>query len=455
MTRTAAALALALGASAAAAEVPAGYVEERLANGMLVSVLADGAHPVVAIRLWIRAGSAADPPGASGLAHLVEHLTFGGTATHPRGAYEALVHRAGGFDNAFTGPDQTVYAADLPPGAHLELLALEADRMRNLAVTAENLANEQRIVLEELRLRAEGDPLARAFAAAQRALLGGHPYGRDTVGARAEVEAASLETVAAFRSAHYRPEQAHLVVVGPVDAGEVLAVARAEFGPWPPGGAPLPPVPALADWTFPREVRLREDLPPVEIAVVGAPLPPADAADAAAVDVLLELLAGAGTDRFREEIVVRRGRALEAGTQAIRLRHGGALAFWAASLPYRRVATAWRDAEAVVAALARLDWATDEEVAAARRGLRRRILEADWRAAARADAIGRAVAWQGDSARAFDRVERIEAVTRADVEAASHRYLGSRPLLRVHLRPERVPWYVRAFGWLVPLVDKR
>ncbi|KAB2963312.1 MAG: insulinase family protein, partial [Thermoanaerobaculia bacterium] len=314
-----------LAAASAQAVVPGGYREERLSNGMLVSVLPDATRPVVATQLWIHAGSALEAEGSRGLAHLFEHLMFGGTAAYPRGAYERLVHRHGGFENAYTSPDETVYHSEIAPEGHLELLAIEADRMRELEVTAENLENEKRIVLEELRLRTENDPLARALVAAQRRLLGAHPYAFDAPGEKEDVEKASLEAARSFRSAHYRPERAHLVVVGPVDPERVLAVARERFGAWEPGAVPQPSVPALTGWSFPREVDVREDLPPVEVAIVGVPLPPADHPDAAAVAVLVELLSGGPFDRFREELVVRRGRALEGGTVVLRLRRGGVL----------------------------------------------------------------------------------------------------------------------------------
>lgn len=449
------AAAVLVAATTAVAQVPGSYVEERLPNGLLVSVLADPTHPVVATQIWIRTGSAQEVPGSGGLAHLIEHLMFGGTAANPRGTYERLVHRFGGAENAYTSPDETVYHSEIPPEGHLELLALEADRMRGLVVTEENLENEKKIVLEELRLRTENDPVSRALVAAQRRLLGTHPYAWDALGEKRDIEAASLDAARSFHAAHYRSDRAHLVIVGPVAPDRVLEVVRARFGDWTPGAAPEAPVPALTEWTFPRDVLVREDIPPVEVAVVGGPLPPADAADASAVEVMIEMLSGGPFDRFREELVVRRGRALEGGTQVVRLRRGGVIAFWAASLPYRRRATAFRHAEEALASLGSCDWLTDESLAAAQRALRRKHLGRRWYAERRAGAIGAAAWWEGDPSRAFDEEERIAAVTRADVEAAFRRYVAGRPPVRLYLKPERVPWLVRALGWIVPLVDGR
>jgi predicted Zn-dependent peptidase len=76
------------------------------------------------------------------------------------GAYSKLVAAAGGDDNAFTSPDETVYVAEVPPAVYPEVIRREGDRMRHLAITQANLDKEKKIVTEELRLRGENDPLA-------------------------------------------------------------------------------------------------------------------------------------------------------------------------------------------------------------------------------------------------------------------------------------------------------
>ena len=108
-----------------------------------------------------------------------------------------------------------------------------------------------------------------------------------------------------------------------------------------------------------------------------------------------------------------------------------------------------------MASLGRFEWLTDESLAAAKRAMRRKILDGRWYAERRAAAIGTAAWWEGDPRRAFDEAERIAAVTRAEVEDVFRRYVVGRPPVHLYLRPERVPWYVRMFGWIYPLVDGR
>jgi zinc protease len=422
-----------------------------LPNGLEVSILADPAMPVVATQVWYHVGAANEDKGSRGLAHLFEHLMFGGTAAYAKGDYSKFVTHAGGDENAFTTEDETVYVSAVPPDAFPGILRREGDRMRNLVVDDGGLENEKKIVLEELRLRTENDPMTRLLVEAQHALLAGHPYSFDPSGSKEDVAHATVPACRAFYDAHYRPNRAHLVVVGNVSPDETLAQVQEAFGGIEPGGVTPPEIPALLDWTYPDRLDLREDIPPVEIALTGMPLPPADAPDAAAVEVLRELLTGGTLDPFREIVVRDRKKALEAGIEWLGLKRGGGIVFYAASLPYRRRATAFRSIDASLAELDRLAWLTDETLEAAKRRLRRDDLGARYYAERMANEIGEARWHRGDAAGALTWSDRLDAVTRDEVAAAWKRYVSSGRRIRVYVKPERVPATIRMFGWLYPL----
>jgi predicted Zn-dependent peptidase len=241
-------------------------------------------------------------------------------------------------------------------------------------------------------------------------------------------------------------------VVGPFDAPAKLAEIRALFGSIPPGGEPAPEVAPLHTWSFPAALDLEEDLPPVEVAVLGYPLPPPGGPEADALDLLAEMLAGDQVDRVREILVERRGKAVEAGLEQLDYRMGGGLVFYSASLPYRRKGTAFRLLDETLAELARLDWLTPDRLRSAQRARIRRAAGSTYTALGRAGDIGAAHWWLADERRAFDAIERIRAVTVADVEAVFRTYVTDARPIRLYVRPRRVPWYVAAFGWLAPLV---
>jgi zinc protease len=437
------------GTSPAAA--PPGFIDEVLPNGMEVSILPDSSHPVVATRVWYHVGAANEEPGTRGFAHLFEHLMFGGTATRSPRAYWDLHHVWGGVENAYTDWDETVYQSDIPPGGNPQVLEMEADRMVHLRLDQANLDNEKRIVTEELRRSTENDPTARVQLAALKGVLGEHPYAVSPVGTKEDIAAATLEGAREFYARYYKPRNSHLVVVGPVDGDSVLGEVRRVFGVLPAEGETPPDVPPLLGWPCPPEVDLKEDLPPAKIAFLAYFLPPPRAGDADAVTVLCEMLEGGYANPWREDLVVRRRKALFAETIRLGVRRGEAFVFVSGVLPNRSKADQFRAMEETMENLGRKDWLTDESLAAMKRRLMRRYENQGYFAAERAEAIGMERWWAGDVGRAFDRAERIGAVTRAQVAAAFDRYIGTVTPVRVYIQPEHIPLLVRMFGWLLPL----
>lgn len=215
--------------------------EDTLPNGLRVVVHSSADAPVVSVRLLLPVGAAHDPPGLSGLAHLVEHLAFEGSARVPGNGYDEQLSAVGATNDASTSHDQMVYSVTLPPAALPLALFLEADRLGGLAPTARALANQQAVVANE-RAESMRTDLVRGVLGP---LLwpGGHPYGRPVLGYPEELAAVRLADVEAFVARAFEPRGATLVVVGPIDPGDTLAQAARWFRPAPEAGehAPTPP----------------------------------------------------------------------------------------------------------------------------------------------------------------------------------------------------------------------
>ena len=448
-------LAAMLASGPGAAGPPPGSVKETLPNGLAVSILPDPTLPIVATQVGYHVGSANEEPQTRGFAHLFEHLMFGGTPSHPKRAIWDHHEAFGGDTNAYTSFDETVYVSSLPPAGHDGVLELEADRMVNLSLTEENLDNEKRIVTEELRVSTENDPMSRLFSAALKRILADHPYALTPVGTKEDIAAATLEHAREFYDRYYRPQNAHVVVVGPVDPAATLARIRAAFGPLPADGLTPPDVPPIYGWHFPDALEFEEDLPPAEIAVIGFPLPAPSHPDAAALELLTEILGWSALDPFEDELVRKRRKALAAGTESYFVRRGGLIAFYSANLPYRRKSTAFRHLEQTRQTLGRFAWLDDERLAAAKSKLAQRHEQRAYFAVSTASEIGRAAWWEADESRAFDRTERLEAVSLVEVKEAFRRYVLEAEPVKLYIVPERVPLYVRLFGWLYPLVGGR
>src|SRR5690606_20210110 len=129
-----------------------------LDNGMQVVVIPDHRAPIVTHMVWYKVGSADEPPGKSGIAHFFEHLMFKATSNHEAGEFDAAIAAIGGSNNAFTSYDYTAYYETVTPEALGQMMAFEADRMRNLIISDEVVATERDVILEERRARVDNSP---------------------------------------------------------------------------------------------------------------------------------------------------------------------------------------------------------------------------------------------------------------------------------------------------------
>lgn len=213
--------------------------ERELANGLRVIVKPDRRAPVAVVMAWYRVGSIDEVNGATGVAHVLEHMMFKGTSTTPAGEYSRIIAAAGGRDNAFTSNDFTGYFAMLQK-SHLELaLKLEADRMVNLTLAPEEFAKEIRVVMEERRLRTEDRPRSLVYEQLMATALTAHPYRNPIIGWMNDLENMRVEDAREFYRQWYAPNNVVLVVVGDVEPKQVFDLVEKYFGRIP--SRPLPP----------------------------------------------------------------------------------------------------------------------------------------------------------------------------------------------------------------------
>ncbi len=237
------ALALLLSGSPAAA-VPA--TTFTLDNGMEVVVLEDHRAPVVVHMVWYRVGAADEPPGKSGVAHFLEHLLFKGTDDLGPGEFSRIVARNGGSDNAFTSWDYTAYFQRVAADRLELMMRMEADRMRDLRMSEEDVATERQVILEERGQRVDSQPNALFREQRGAAQFLNHPYGIPVIGWRHEMERLEREDAYAFYRRYYAPNNAILIVAGDVRPQEVRALAERYYGP-------LEPTPDLPPRIRPQE----------------------------------------------------------------------------------------------------------------------------------------------------------------------------------------------------------
>jgi zinc protease len=212
----------------------------RLGNGLRVVVSPDRSAPVVLVGVYYRIGFRLEPEGRSGFAHLFEHMMFQGSENAGKMMHIRLVNASGGVLNGSTAYDYTNYFEVVPSNALDRMLWLEADRMRALDVTDENLRNQRDVVKEEVRVNVlnrpyGGFPWLDLPPVAYRRWPNAHNFYGDFE----DLDAASLADVREFFHTYYTPRNAVLVIVGDVEPAEAFALAERHFGPIPAG--PVPP----------------------------------------------------------------------------------------------------------------------------------------------------------------------------------------------------------------------
>jgi len=286
-----------------------------LDNGMRVIVVSNHRAPVVTHMVWYKVGAADEPPGKSGMAHLLEHLMFKGTKNYPSGEFSKIVSRIGGQENAFTGHDFTAYYQTVAKDQLSQMMKMEADRMVNLALTTSQVTSEQKVVLEERRQRIDNKPSAILDEGAKAALFMNSNYGRPVIGWTQEIMNLTLDDVLGFYRSWYVPNNAILVIAGDVTADEVRPLAEKTYGRIP---AELPPTRVnLQEPSSPVELRAslrdgRVNQPAWRRTYLAPSYLSAGHEHAHALQVLAAVFGGGATSRLYQTLVVDEAKAVSA-----------------------------------------------------------------------------------------------------------------------------------------------
>ena len=297
----------------------------RLANGLQVIYAEEHATPVVTVDLWYRVGARNERPKLSGFAHLFEHMMFQGSAHVGKAEHFKYVERAGGDENGSTHDDYTNYYETLPSNRLNLALWLEADRMRSLAVTQQNLENQRQAVEEEKRLRVDNQPYAGAFRAS---LIWPYDstncfaYAHPGIGVMEDLDSAKLEDVRAFHDTYYAPNNTTLVVAGDFQPAELKRLVTAYFSDIASKPAPEPVTCnfKLSPGIVERAVADSHATLPAVIRVYR--IPAAADGDTPALDLLNSILGQGESSRLNVEVVRRDTAALQASSFSVNERRG-------------------------------------------------------------------------------------------------------------------------------------
>lgn len=277
-----------------------------LKNGIKLIVKEDHRAPTVAHMIWYKAGSIDEVNGRTGIAHVLEHMMFKGTGTLKPGEFSKRVAALGGRDNAFTSKDYTAYFQQIEKSRLEQMMALEADRMKNLVLDKNEFAREIRVVMEERRWRTEDQPIPLVYEQLNAAALTAHPYHHPVIGWMNDLQNLTVQDAKNWYDRWYAPNNAVMVVTGDVEANEVRRLAEKHFG-----RIPRKNVPATRPQQEPQQLGMRRitvkapaENPYVVLAFKAPTLRDVEKdADAHALDVLAAVLDGYDNARLTAKLV--------------------------------------------------------------------------------------------------------------------------------------------------------
>ena len=438
------ALALALAASfgpaaagrAAEVEDPAARTKlTTLDNGLRILTLEDRTTPTVSYQSWVHVGSG-DEARWTGVAHLFEHMMFRGSKRVPGEVRDALLRARGSRGNAYTSSDVTVYFEDVA-AEHLPLvIELEAERFRNLVISPEVLDTERQVVLEERRMRTQDNPRGRMIEALLSLTFVAHPYRTPTIGWQSDVEKVGVDACLDFFRSYYVPNNVVISIAGDFDADDAIARIREHYSGWPRG--PEPPRSPTVEPEQDGERRATVHVP-VRAPLVGVAwhAPASGSPDGPALDVLSEILSAGRTSRLQRKLVYEEQEALSAYGGYWELQHAG---LFYAGVGVRPGKDPARSEALLFTEIERL---RRTPPTAAELDKAKRVFEVDMLAG-----LDTANALAGRNAEELltfgrirpirERLDKVRAVTAADVQRVAQQYLKPEQRSVVHVLPAPV-----------------
>ena len=282
---------------------PIKFTDTTLDNGLRVIISEDHNAPVFGIAVSYKVGSRDERQGRTGFAHLFEHMMFKGSQNVGAGEHPYLISTNGGNLNGTTDTDRTLYYEVLPKN-QLDLgLFLEADRMRSLAVTKDNLENQRQAVKEERRLRMDNQPYGPASEKMDELVYDNFAYHHSVIGSMADLDAASVEDFQQFFKTYYAPNNAVIALVGDIDSKEALAKAKKYFGDIPRQNPPKPVDLAETAKDAERRLKIDDKLARATRIDIAYRIPETTSAETRALSIGALILAGGESSRLYQKLV--------------------------------------------------------------------------------------------------------------------------------------------------------
>lgn len=276
-----------------------------LSNGLRVVHNYDGATAMVALNVLYNVGARDESPELTGMAHLFEHLMFGGSVNVPE--FDSAIENAGGMNNAWTSNDYTNFY-DIVPAQNVETAFwVESDRMLSLAFSDKALEVQRHVVIEEFKQTCLNRPYGDMSHYLRAMIYKQHPYRYPVIGKEiSHIEKVTQDDVREFFYSHYAPNNAVLAISGRISLDETKRLAQKWFEPIPQRDIAPRKYPQEPRQTEARMQEAKGNVP--QLAMVKAyRMPGYGMPDYVECDVITDLLASGRSSRFYRNLLMKTG----------------------------------------------------------------------------------------------------------------------------------------------------
>ena len=286
--------------------LPSGVTLTTLENGLVIIVREDHSAPVVSAQAWAMTGSIHEGKWlGAGLSHVLEHMLFKGTTTRPGSRIDQEVQEAGGYMNAYTSFDRTVYHIDVPNTGATTAIDILCDIMQHASLPPDELAKELDVIRREMDM-GQDDPGRRSGRRLFETAYTRSPYRFTIIGYLDIFNELKPDDIRAYYHEKYAPNNVFYVVAGDVKRDEVVAQIKTAYAQTKSRALPpnfLTPEPKQ---TAPREI-IEEA--PIELGHLHFAwhIPELRHPDVPVLDVLAVLLGSGRSSRLYQQVRERQG----------------------------------------------------------------------------------------------------------------------------------------------------
>jgi zinc protease len=280
-----------------ARELIPGLNKFRLSNGLTAIVKESHRAPVIAVQVWVQAGSVYETEKERGITHLIEHMIFKGTKKRGPGEVAKEIESVGGSINAYTSLDYTVYHCVVPKQFLNNALDILSDAIFHSSFDPEELEREKKVVLEEIRMRNDR-PETRLSSLLMETTYKAHPYGLPVIGYPETVKSFGRKDILTYMERRYRPSQIAVVVVGDVETSRAMAGIQDTFGSVTKKGPQEFTYPSEPQQDAPRIAMEAMEIQEGYLTIALSGLPNFNDPDVPALDVLAALLGKGESSRL-------------------------------------------------------------------------------------------------------------------------------------------------------------